>query len=142
MKQSKLLQKTITKLIEASFNEGKILEFQVVKSIKLLKSLPKYQAIWTLQEYLKQLKRKERQHTMYIETVIPLTDWQIKKAKKIVEKRAMPDGRQVKITKVKLLVNPQILGGFKLKVGDNIWDESILGKLNQLKEEITHGRFN
>lgn len=135
MKQSKLLQKTITKLIEASFKEERILEFQVVKSIKLLKSLPKYQAIWTLQEYLKQLKRKERQHTMYIETVIPLTDWQIKKAKKMVEKR-------VKITKVKLLVNPQILGGFKLKVGDNIWDESILGKLNQLKEEITHGRFN
>lgn len=135
MKQSKLLQKTITKLIEASFKEGKILEFQVVKSIKLLKSLPKYQAIWTLQEYLKQLKRKERQHTMYIETVIPLADWQIKKAKKIVEKR-------VKVTKVKLLINPQILGGFKLKVGDNIWDESILGKLNQLKEEITHGRFN
>lgn len=135
MKQSKLLQKTITKLIEASFKEEKILESQVVKSIKLLKSLPKYQAIWTLQEYLKQLKRKERQHTMYIETVIPLTDWQIKKAKKIVEKK-------VKITKVKLLVNPMILGGFKLKVGDNIWDESILGKLNQLKEEITHGRFN
>lgn len=135
MKQSKLLQKTITKLIEASFKEEKILESQVAKSIKLLKSLPKYQAIWTLQEYLKQLKRKERQHTMYIETVIPLTDWQIKKAKKIVEKK-------VKITKVKLLVNPMILGGFKLKVGDNIWDESILGKLNQLKEEITHGRFN
>lgn len=135
MKQSKLLQKTITKLIEASFKDGRILETQVAKSIKLLKSLPKYQAIWTLQEYLKQLKSKERQHTMYIETVIPLTDWQIKKAKKIVEKRA-------KITKVKLLVNPQILGGFKLKVGDNIWDESILGKLNQLKEEIIHGRFN
>lgn len=123
------MQKTITKLVEVSFKEGKLLEAQVTKSIKLLKVLPKYEAIWALTEYLKQLKRKERQHTMYIETVMPLSEQQIKKAKRIIEKK-------VKITKVKISVNPEILGGFKLKVGDDIWDESLLGKLNQVKDAL------
>ncbi|GEM_PF-1423280 len=130
MKKSKLLQKTITKLVEASFNDGKIVESQVIKSIKLLKSLPNYEAIWALTEFLKSLKRKERAHTMYIETVIPLSSPQIKKAQKIVEKK-------VKITRIITNVNPEILGGFKLKVGDEIWDESILGKINQVKEVIS-----
>lgn len=135
MKKGKLLQKTVSKLVDASFKDGKVLESQVTKSIKLLKSLPTHEAIWALGEYLKELKRRQRQHTMYVETVIPLSPAQLKKAKKIVEKR-------VKITKVLTAVNPEILGGFKLKVGDNVWDESILGKLNQVKEEIISGRSN
>lgn len=135
MIKSKLLLKTVTKLVDLSFREGRVVESQVGKSIKLLKSLPNYEAIWALNEYLKELKRRQRQHTMYIETVIPFSPAQIKKAKKIVEKR-------VKITRVLTAVNPEILGGFKLKVGDNVWDESILGKLNQVREEILSGRLN
>lgn len=140
MKKSKLLQKTITKLVEASFKEGKIIENQVTRSIKTLKSLPRSEAIWALSEYLKLLKRKERQHTMYIETVIPLSPNQIKNAKKIVEKKV--HGSTDKITKVLVSVNPEILGGFKLRVGDEIWDESLLGKLNQIKEAIASGGSN
>lgn len=135
MKKSKLLQKTVSKLVEASFKDGKITEHQVTRAIKLLKSLPQTDAIWTLSEYLKQLKRKEREHTMYIETAIPLSPNQIKNAKKIVEKKT-------RITKVLVSINPEILGGFKLKIGDAIWDESILGKLNQVKEVIASGGFN
>ncbi len=129
MKKSKLLRKTITKLVEASFKDGKTVESQVSRSITMLKTLPKYEAIWALTEYLKELKRKQRQHTMYIETVIPLSPIQIKKAKRMVEKK-------VKITKVLTAINPGILGGFKLRVGDEVWDESLLGKLNQIRKVI------
>lgn len=135
MKKSKLLQKTITKLVNSSFKDGKIVESGVTKSIKVLKSLPKYDAIQALTEYLKGIKRIMRQHTMYIETVIPLSPIQIKKAKKIVEKK-------VKITKIVTSINPEILGGFKLKIGDEIWDESLMGKINQVKEAIASGGSN
>lgn len=129
MKKNKQLQKLIKKLVEVSFQEGRIVESQVTKSIKALKALPKDQAIEALSEYLRQLKRLQRVHTMYIETVIPLNSTQLKKIKKIVEKK-------VKITKVVTNINPDILGGFKLKVGDEIWDETVLGKVNQVKEAI------
>lgn len=135
MKKSKQLQNLVSKLVEMSFKDGKIVESQVSKSIKFLKTLPNYQAIETLTEYLKQLKRLQRQHTMYIETVIPLNSTQLNKIKKIVEKK-------VKITKVVTNINSEILGGFKLQVGDEIWDETILNKINQVKEAIIHGRSN
>lgn len=134
MKKSKTLHKIINKLVENSFREGRIMENKVTVAIKVLKSQPTAESIFALSEYLKGVKRIMRQNTMYIETVIPLSTAQIKKIKRIVEKR-------VKITKVLTQINPEILGGFKLKIGDEIWDESILAKINQVKGAIS-GRSN
>lgn len=129
MKKDKQLLKIVKQLVEASFSEGKIIEGQVTKSIKILKSLPRLKSIPAMSEFLKGLKRKEREYTMYIETAIPLSSAQIKKARKIVE-------RKTKITKVLVSINPEILGGFKLRIGDEIWDESVAGKIQQVKEAI------
>lgn len=129
MKNKKQLQKLVSKLTDISFKDGKIIESQVIKSIKFLKSLPKYQTIEALGQYLRQLKRLERNHTMFIETVIPPDTAQIKKIKKVVEKK-------VKITKVITQINSSILGGLILRVGDEVWDESLLDKINQVKEAI------
>lgn len=137
----KQIKKIIEKLVMDSFSDGRMLEGRVLKSIKVLKSLSKSDSIFALSEYLKGLKRIERKHTMYLETAFPFTPQQIKRAKKIIEKKVLPAGRQVKITKVKTVVNPDIIGGFKLRVGDEVWDESILSKITQIKEAIAHGRL-
>lgn len=132
MKKSKLLLKTINKLVDSSFQDGKMVESKVTKSIRTLKTLPITDSIWALSEYLKGLKRIQRQHTLYIETVFKPSPSQIKKLKRILEKKA-------KITKTLVNINPEILGGFKIKVGDEVWDQSILDKLNQIKEAISGG---
>ena len=132
MKNSKQLQKFIKKLVELSFKDGKLIESSVIKAIGILKSLPRENSIWALNEYLKQIKRKEREHTMYLETTIPMPFAQIQKVKKIVERR-------VQINKVITNVRPEILGGFKLRVGDEVWDETLLSKINQVKEVISGG---
>lgn len=129
MKKNKQLLKLIKQLVDLSFKDGKIVENQVVVAIKILKNLPGSKAILAMSEFLKELKRKEREHTMYIETAIPLSSLQVNKMRRIVEKK-------VKISKVLVNMNPEILGGFKLRIGDEIWDESILGKINQIKEAI------
>lgn len=129
MKKDRQLSKLIKQLVDLSFKDGKIVENQVVKAIKILKNLPGSKAILAMSEFLKVLKRKEREHTMYIETAIPLSSLQVNKMRRIVEKK-------VKISKVLVNMNPEILGGFKLRIGDEIWDESILGKINQIKEAI------
>lgn len=133
--KNKHLQKIVSKLVEVSFKDGKMLESQISKSIKILKSLPKYQAIESLSEYLKQLKSLQKQHTMQVESVIPLSQIQLKKLKKFAEKKA-------KITKVITQINPEILGGFILRVGDEVWDESIKDRINQVKEAIINAGSN
>lgn len=139
MIKNKQLQRIITLLVEGSFNEGKMAENQVLKSIKILKSLSASVSIQALSEYLKALKRKMREHTIYIESAIPLSSVQVEKIKKIIVKKSLPAGRQAKITKVLVNVNAEILGGFKLRVGDEVWDESVVGKLTQVKEAIANG---
>lgn len=129
MKISKQLQKKVSNLISLSFDEGRVIEIQVTRSIKELKSLPAHQSLPALLEYLSMFKRKEREHTMYIESTVSLSPSQVKDIKKIAE-------RKVKITKVIVNINPQLLAGFKLKVGDDVWDESIVGKVMQIKEAI------
>lgn len=133
--KNKQLQKMINKLTGWSFKDGKIIESNVIKSIKLLKMQPKSRIVPSLLEYLKGLKRKQRQHTLYIETVIPLSQNHLNRIKKIVDK-------EVKVTKIITKINPEILGGFRLQVGDEIWDASVLGKFHQIKEVIIHGRYN
>ena len=133
------INKVIRRLVDLSFKDGKIIEFQVTKSIKVLKSLPSNKAIDALAKYLRELKFNQRQHTLYLETVIPVSSTQINKIKKLVEKKNLPAGRQARITKVVTQINPEILGGFKLKVGDEVWDESIFGKIIQVKETIING---
>lgn len=129
MKKDRQLLKLIKDLVDLCFKDGKISENQVVKAIKILKRLPQSKAIFAMSEFLKGLKRRERQYTMYIETAISLSPVQVNKMRKIVEKK-------MRITKVMVDINPDILGGFKLRIGDEIWDESILGKINQVKEAI------
>lgn len=135
MKQDKDLVKLINKLASESFKEGILNEYKVTKVIKLLKSQSKSNALFSLSEYLKALKRKLRKHILYIETTIPIASSQIKRIKKVLEKK-------IKITRVETKINPDILGGFRLKVGDEVWDYSILAKLNQVKEAIISGRSN
>lgn len=139
MKKGKYLSKLAQRLAQSSFNDGRLVESQVTKAIKLLKSFPKYYSIEVLGQYLKAVKRIERQYTMVVEIAIPILPPTVKKMKKIVEKRNLPEGKQVKITKVVVYVNPEILGGFKLRIGDEIYDESVLGKIIQVKEAVGDG---
>ncbi len=132
MKRQKYLQKLVADLVKAGFKDGKVVESQVTKSIKILKMLPQYEAIGAMSDYLSSLKRQMRQHTMYIETVVPLSASQLQKIKKMVDKK-------VKITKVVTSINEEILGGFRLRVGDEIWDDSISSKIVQVREAITNG---
>ncbi len=124
------LQKIVRELVNVSFKDDRMVEVQVLRSIKTLKSLPRSEAIQALSEYLKGLKRIEREHTLYIEAVMPLSPIQVKKIKQKIERKAT-------ITKVVVNINPEILGGIKLRIGDEIWDESISGKINQVKEAIS-----
>lgn len=129
MKQDKQLKKIILNSVQDSFSFGKLLESQVVKNIKLYKSLPTSKAISALTEYLKGIKRKLRKHTLVVETTCPLSLKQVERIKRIVAKK-------YQITKLESKINQDILGGVKFRVGDDIYDESIQSRVTQLREVL------
>jgi len=126
----KKLEKIINKSIKASFKDNRLFEPKVVRLIKYFKSLPSQQSIYALSEYLKGIKRIERARTMIIETSHPLSLGQVQGIKRIVSKK-------YGINKLESQINPNILGGFKIKIGDEVIDETIQNKINQVKEVIS-----
>lgn len=129
MKKNFQLNKIIDKAISNSFENDKLVESTLVKNIKAFKILPVSQSIYALSEYLKGIKRKLRNHTLVVETSIPLSATQIKKIKDKMSQK-------FNIVRIEEKVNPELLGGVRLQIGDNIFDSSVSSKVEQIKDAI------
>lgn len=129
MKQSKKLLKLAQTAVIGSFVEGRLREEKVLSFINSFKTLPRKDAITVLMEYQKGVKRELDQTTMVIETASPLSDVQVKSLT-----NALRSDFQINV--VKTLINPVVLGGLKIRIGDTIFDDSLANRIEQLREEI------
>lgn len=132
MTDKKQLDKIVDKAVDASFKNSKLDEVIVMSLVKKFKSMHLTASIYTLSKYVKGLKRLLAQQTMVIESVIPLSPTQISKVKGKLTKLFT-------INKTEVTINPDILGGLRIKVGDTVLDYSVRSKLNQIKEAIING---
>jgi len=127
-KRSKL-ETNIKKLVELSFTNGQINKKKVEEVIKTLKTLSVSNAIPALNLYLKGLKRELDKHRLVIETPVALTPAQITAIEEIVE-------RSTPVFDTEVLIKPELLAGFKIKIGDEVYEDSIEDRLDQLKRKI------
>lgn len=68
--------------------------------------------------------------TAFIYTIVPFTEIDKKDIKNKLEKLV---GHEIILREV---IKPDILGGFKIKLGDWVYDSSIKGELETLKNEL------
>lgn len=132
---TKQLHKIVDKCVEASIKDGKISDASIKRCIKMLKQLPRAEAIVSLQLYKKGLQRALDQSTLTIESVVRLPAAMTKKISAVVN-------CQLKITqtvalRTKTILNPSLLGGLRLKIGDVVIDDSVSNRIEQLKERIS-----
>lgn len=130
MKNRKQIRNVVDKAVKASFKDGKLIEIRAINFMKLFKAQPRMEAIKLLSEFLKRLKMVMNSTTLVVESVIPLS----KKQKEIIRKKF---SSKFTITDSQYKINPQILGGLKIRVGDHIYDDSIQARIYQVKEAIT-----
>lgn len=129
MKIRKQIKSIMDKAIEASFKDGKLMEKKALGFVKLFKSQPGREAIELLSEFLKRIKLEVNSTTMVVESTVPLS----KKQKEIIKRKF---SLRFTITNSEFKLNPEILGGLKIKVGDHIYNDSILARIYQVKEAI------
>ena len=129
MKKRKQIRKIIEKAIGVCFREGKLTEKQALGFVKLFSVQPRVEAIELLSEFIKRIKAEINLTHMLVESVIPLS----KKQKDIIRKKF---SLRFNITSAEFKLNPQILGGLKIRVGDHIYDDSIRSRIYQVKEAI------
>lgn len=123
--KNKQLRKLVELAIETSFQNGKLNESKVASVIKVFKKLPKAQAIFALSEYLKRLRMEINKTTLNIESAVAFSPTELKRVQNLFKKDFM-------VNKVETTVKPEILGGLKVKIGDNLFDYSIKTKIMQI----------
>ena len=123
------LKKIIEELVRVSFINNKLYKPKVDQIIKTLGSLSKGTAIEALSMYLKGIKREADKSRLVIESAIPLSGKQIDRVEDIIN-RTHP------VFETEVIVNPGLLGGMRIKIGDTVFDDSLINKIEQVKEEV------
>jgi|SRR3989344_8559668 len=129
MSKNTKLEKTITKLVKSSFVKNKLNTVEVGKIVNSLKKLPKGEAIQSLSMYLSYLKKELDQHRLIIESPVKLTQAQVDEVTKIVSKSE-------DVMETEVVINPTLLAGFRLKIGDQVYEDSIDERIKQIGEVI------
>lgn len=127
---NKRLKILVEKLVITSFNsQSEVKEEAVTSNIQLLKKLPFADAMFALNLYQKGLKREISKTTLEIlsPTVIPFI--QQNKITKTAKKT-------FQINQVKTTIDPSLLGGLCIKIGDVIFNDSIKNKIGYIKGVI------
>ena len=131
MKSIKLIKKQAIKAAQLSFKEGKLDDAVAHKFIKVFKGLPLSESILTLNQYMKALRSEINKTTLTVESVVSIPKADVKELENVL-------GKQYKVLQVKEELNPSILGGIKVRIGDVIFDNSIKSKINQVKDALVN----
>lgn len=130
MKTNKRLQKLVDIMVKQSFDQsGRILNVNVNKYAKNLASVNGPSAIIALSDYSKKLRREVGKYTLTIESATKLNPKQVNRLKNALK-------ADYKINEVKIVVNPNLLGGTRITVGDIVIEDSVVNKIEQMKEAI------
>lgn len=123
------LKKIAAKSVRLTFREGKVNKMTAEDIIRVLKTLPRAQAIYAISKFLKGLRRRGGETTATIESAVPLSRRQLGN---IIKKLS----QEHVVTEVQTRVNHDILGGIKIKIGDTILDYSLQEKVAQIGRVI------
>lgn len=130
MKKKSKLKKLAAKYVNYSYQDGRGDVEKIRKIMEGLKSLPRSQAIYIISKFLKGVRKREGQNTLLVESAVPLTNSQLSEIAKNFRKEFV-------ITEIKNIVDPSLLGGFRVRIADTVSDYSILGKVLKLKEAVS-----
>lgn len=130
MKVDKNLQKVISRMVKESFSHGgKVEEKKAVRFCHVLRSLATVKAIAALSLYLRLLRNEMKKYTLEVETTLPLSKKQTKRVVEVATKN-------YSVQTVNTILNRDLLGGMRVKIGDMVYDNSLDQKILQVKGAI------
>lgn len=132
MKQGKAKTKALArKLADASMEGGEPSSKRVDAVLAFLRTRPLSQRRALLAAYLRMMRREEALRTLSIEKAGPLDDASKAALVAGMEQRG---GRKLVVTETE---NAALIGGLKVRLGDDVYDASLQGILAR----IGHGHF-
>ena len=130
MKINKETRQLSKQLLRASLVDGKLDGNRVSSLIKsLIEKKPRHD-IPVLEAYQRLLRLEVEKRTATIETATELSP---EAGQKIVDNLKRKYGNDLA---ARFVVNPQLLGGMRIRVGSDVWDSSVRNRLQRLQQQL------
>jgi F-type H+-transporting ATPase subunit delta len=130
MKINKETRQLSKELLRASFTDGQLDSGRVSSLVKsLIEKKPRHY-IQVLQAYQRLLRLEVEKRTATIETATELPS---DSGAQIVENLKRKYGNDLA---ARFVVNKDLLGGMRIRVGSDVWDSSVRNRLQRLQQQL------
>ena len=130
MKINKEIRRLSRELLRASFTDGQLDQGKIASVLQsLIEKKPRHY-IAVLENYKRLLRLEVEKRHARIESARELTP---EVSSGIVSNLRRKYGQDVT---TEFLVNPELLGGLRIRVGSDVWDGTVRNRLERLKQNL------
>jgi F-type H+-transporting ATPase subunit delta len=130
MKINKETRQLSKELLRASLVDGKLDSSRISSLVKTLIEKKPRHYIQVLEAYQRLLRLEVEKRTAVIETATELAP---DAGQKLVENLKRQYGSDLA---ARFVVNPELLGGMRIRVGSDVWDSSVRNRLHRLQQQL------
>ena len=130
MKINKEVRQLSRQLLRSSFTDGQLDRGRVAALVKSLIEKKPRNYIAVLDAYKRLLRLEIEKRSAVIETATELAP---EAARQIVDNLKRKYGQDVS---AQFTVNPELLGGMRIRVGNDVWDSSVRNRLQRLQAQL------
>lgn len=130
MKMTKEVRQSSRQLFRLSFTDGKLDKSKMAKIVETLIRTKPRDYVSTIEAYHRLIRLEVEKRHAIIESA---TTFNEATGEKIVKDLKSKYGQEL-TTEFK--VNPELIGGIRIKIGSDVWDGSVRERLNRLREQL------
>ncbi len=126
MKISRDAQRHARRLFDASFIEGRLdAQRSIAVADELIATKPRH-GFQILKEFVRLIRLEVQRHTALIESAVALDQ----ASQEVIVNALKARDPQVEVSTA---VNQTLIGGTRIRLGSDVWDGTVLSRLQQLK---------
>lgn len=130
MKLNKEGRQTARQMLRASFTDGQLDTGRAGRVVSWLIDKKPRNHLGILQEYKRLLRLEVEKRTATIESATELAP---DAAQQIVDNLKQKYGSDLS---TRFVVEPALLGGLRIRVGNDVWDSSVRNRLERLQQQL------
>jgi len=130
MKINKEIRRLSREMLRASFTDGQLDSGRIAALVDSLIARKPRNYIDVLKNYKRLLRLELEKHRARIETASAVDRVA---SSKVIENLKKKYGNDLT---TEFVVNPQLLGGMRIRVGSDVWDGTVRNRLEQLQQQL------
>ena len=130
MKINKEIRRLSREMLRASFTDGHLDSGRITSLVDSLIARKPRNCVAILQNYMRLLRLELEKRRARIETANAVDSETSSKVTANLKKRYGND------LTTEFVVNPQLLGGMRIRVGSDVWDGTVRNRLERLQQQL------